>query len=340
VGVGDDAVTTTKAGLAQTIGSAIAILFLGLILLASALGIWAFGPGPKAPNGAAYQEVTLPRGTGVAAMGRILHKAKVINSEGAFRMAARFSGREGALRAGTYHFNSRMPVGAVVAQLVDGKVIQHFVTIPEGKTSAQVIRILKAAQGLTGEVEVPPEGAILPETYQYEIGETRQAVLERMLEAGRKTLDQLWAQRKPGLPLKSKEEALILASLVEKETGIASERPMVAAVFINRLNKGMRLESDPTVVYGVSRGEPLGRGILKSELERRTPWNTYIIDALPVTPIANPGKAALQAVLNPDQSDALFFVADGSGGHAFAASYSAHEENVAHWRELERQATP
>jgi UPF0755 protein len=337
-GGGDD--VSRKSGVIGLLATTVAVLASLLVLISVGYGLWAFGPGPKAPKGAPYREVTLPRGTGVAGMGRILHKAGVIHSEGAFRMAARFSGHEGALRAGTYQIPSHTSVAGVVAQLINGKVVQHFVTIPEGKTSAQAVRILSAAQGLTGDVEVPPEGAILPETYQYEVGETRQVVLERMLEAGRKTLDQLWAQRKPGLPLKSKEEALILASLVEKETGIASERPKVAAVFINRLTKGMRLESDPTVVYGVSRGEPLGRGILKSELERRTPWNTYLIDALPVTPIANPGKAALLAVLNPDQSDALFFVADGSGGHAFAASYSAHEENVAHWRELERQARP
>ncbi len=216
-----------------------------------------------------------------------------------------------------------------------GKVVQNLITIPEGRTSAQAVRILMATPNLVGDVDVPPEGAILPETYLYQRGETRQAVLDRMLEAGRKTLDDLWAKRAPGLPFATKEDALIMASIVERETGLASERPRVAAVFINRLRQGIRLGSDPTVIYGISHGEPLGRGLTRTELDTPTPWNTYTIDKLPVTPIANPGKAALAATLNPAKTNDLYFVANGTGGHVFAATYEEHLANVAKWRAME-----
>ncbi len=291
-----------------------------------------FGAGPHADT-----EVTFARGMSVAAMGKELKKQNVIHSALMFRLAAKLGGHTKGLHAGTYLFPKNASLMAVLKQIEDAKVEQTYVTIPEGRTSAQAVRVLMATQGLVGDVDVPPEGSLLPESYLYQRGETRQAVLDRMLGAGRKTLDELWVKRAKGLPFQTKEQALIMASVVERETGKPDERPRVAAVFVNRLRKGMRLESDPTVIYGVSHGEPLGRGLLKSEIETRTPWNTYLIDGLPVTPIDNPGRASLAAVLNPAPTQDLYFVADGTGGHVFAATYEQHLINVAHWRAIEGQ---
>lgn len=318
----------------------VAGLMSGIVLLLLAAGLFVFantyGPGPSAKSGN-VTAVTVERGQGLNAIARKLKQQGVIRSVTFFRIAAKLDGRDNALRAGTYEFPSRLSMIGVLHQILEGRVVQHFITIPEGRTSAQAVRILMATQGLTGDVEVPPEGSILPETYQYEIGETRQSVLDRMLAAGRETLDELWAGRAKDLPLKTKEEALILASVVEKETGLANERPKVAAVFVNRLRNGMRLQSDPTVVYAVSKGEPLGRGLKRSELDAPSPWNTYLIDGLPVTPIANPGKASLKAVLNPPPTKDVYFVADGTGGHVFAETYEQHLINVAKWRQIEAQ---
>ena len=199
-----------------------------------------------------------------------------------------------------------------------------------------IVRQLQAVEWLTGEVEVPAEGTLLPETYRAERGDTRQSLLDRMRGDQQALLDRLWAARRPGLPLASPEEAVILASIVEKETGLRDERRRVAAVFINRLRIGMRLQSDPTVIYAVSRGEPLGRGIRASELASRSPWNTYAYSGLPPTPIANPGRASLEAVLDPLETREIYFVADGTGGHVFAETLEAHNANVARWRAVER----
>ncbi len=309
---------------------------IALLIIASGLYLYTqvFTSGPKTET-----DVTFTRGMTVKAMGRELQRQHVVGSATLFRVLIKLSGHGAAIRAGTYAFPANANLLAVVKQIESGKVIRAFVTIPEGKTSAQAVRILMATPDLVGDVDVPPEGSLLPETYMYQRGEQRQAVLDRMLEAGRKTLNDLWTTRAAGLPFKTKEEALILASVVERETGLSSERPRVAAVFVNRLRKGMRLESDPTVIYGVSHGEPLGRGLLKTELETRTPWNTYLIAGLPVTPIDNPGRASIAAVLNPAPTEDLYFVADGTGGHAFAATYEDHLANVAHWRQIEGQVS-
>jgi UPF0755 protein len=220
----------------------------------------------------------------------------------------------------------------VLGDIRAGRVVRHQVTIPEGATSDMVIEILGREEALSGEAATPPEGAILPETYDFQRGEDRAAVLQRMMDARDKLLATLWSKRQPNLPISTPEEAVILASIVEKETGVASERPQVASIFVNRLRKGMRLESDPTIIYGITKGRPLGRRIFLSELQAPTPYNTYAIDGLPPTPIANPGRASLAAVLDPPQTDYLFFVADGSGGHAFAATYEEHVRNVEKWR--------
>ena len=194
-----------------------------------------------------------------------------------------------------------------------------------------------ASEVLTGPITPPPEGSILPDTYQVQRGDSRAEVVVRMRLARDQLLDELWANRQPGLPITTPDQAVILASIVEKETALPAERPRIAAVFTNRLRAGMRLESDPTIIYGVSKGRPLGRGIRASELARKTIYNTYQIDGLPPTPIANPGREALAAVLAPPKTKELFFVADGTGGHVFANSYEEHLRNVARWRALERK---
>ncbi|MCU0900328.1 MAG: endolytic transglycosylase MltG [Cypionkella sp.] len=223
--------------------------------------------------------------------------------------------------------------------VVEETDLRFRVTLAEGVTSWQVVEALKRADFLTGEiVDLPPEGSLAPDSYEVEKGSDRAALVARMQEAQTRILDALWASRASGLPYDTPQEALIMASIVEKETGVADERPQVASVFVNRLERGMRLQTDPTVIYGITNGQGvLGRGIRQSELRRETPYNTYVIDGLPPTPIANPGRLSIEAALNPDTTDYIFFVADGTGGHAFAVTLEEHNANVARWREIERQ---
>ena len=211
------------------------------------------------------------------------------------------------------------------------------VLMAEGVTSWQVRQVLLAIDQLTGDIgTVPEEGSLAPDSYEIRIGDSRQGVIERMQGAQDAILETAWKNRAKGLPLESLQQTLVLASIVEKETGIPAERRQVASVFINRLNRGIRLQTDPTVIYGITKGEKtLGRGLRRSELDRKTPWNTYRIDGLPPTPIANPGRASIEAVLNPDQTNFLFFVADGTGGHTFAETLSQHNANVRKWRAIE-----
>ena len=213
------------------------------------------------------------------------------------------------------------------------------VTLAEGVTSWNVVEALKAADFLTGDIaEVPLEGTLAPESYDVSKGADRAELLAQMAARQTATLAEAWSTRAEGLPYATPEEALIMASIVEKETGVAAERKLVASVFLNRLAQGIKLQTDPTVIYGVTKGQGiLGRGLRQSELRRETPWNTYVIDGLPATPIANPGRLSIEAALNPDTSDYLFFVADGTGGHAFAATLEEHNENVAKWRAIEAE---
>jgi UPF0755 protein len=232
--------------------------------------------------------------------------------------------------------------GAAPPEFVDAAQdgdIRWRVTLAEGVTSWQVVDALQRADFLEGAVAgVPPEGSLAPDSYEVERGADRAALVAEMQARQARILADLWAARVEGLPYAGPEEALVMASIVEKETGIAEERRRVASVFLNRLAQGMRLQTDPTVIYGITRGEGvLGRGLRQSELRRETPWNTYVIDGLPPTPIANPGRLSIEAALNPEQSDYLFFVADGTGGHAFAVTLAEHNENVARWRDIERQ---
>ena len=311
----------------------------GLFLLAALIAVWAvyYAPGPSARQGD-RTVVTLASGSSVSAIAAKMKAEGVIRSPDLFKAAAALTGADRRLRAGEYEVPSGTSLAGVLKLLVEGRVVRHFVTLPEGWSSLQAVDILNNEPVLTGVVaETPAEGSLWPDTYEVSRGDTRQSVIDRMQRAAAENLRLLWSQRSPATVAKTPEEAVILASIVEKETALAGERPRVAAVFSNRLRAGMRLESDPTIVYGVTKGRPLGRGILRSELLAATPWNTYQISGLPPTPIANPGKEALAAVLNPPADPALFFVADGTGGHAFALTYEEHQQNVARWRQIERQ---
>ncbi|TAJ73855.1 MAG: endolytic transglycosylase MltG [Phenylobacterium sp.] len=314
-----------------------ALIALGLAILVALAGVWSYvGPGPKARSGETTV-VVLERGSGVGQIGHTLRTAGVISSAGFFALAARMTGAAADLKAGEYEIRSGASMARVLADIRAGKVVRRVITIPEGWTSGMALDAVNASPVLTGTAEEPPEGSLLPDTYDIQRGEPRAAVLQRMRDAHDKVLAQLWASRQPGLPLNSPQEAVTLASIVEKETGVPAERPRVAAIFINRLRAGMLLQSDPTIIYGLTKGRPLGRGIRASELAADSPWNSYKVAGLPPGPIANPGRDALAAVLDPPKTDELYFVADGSGGHAFASTYDEHARNVERWRAIERQ---
>lgn len=291
-------------------------------------------PGPAA----AAIEVAIPPGSGLAAIARRLEGAGAIEDADIFRFATRFRQAERGLKAGEYEIPPRASMADILALLESGKTIERRVTVPEGLTSAQIVALLNATPKLTGEIDaLPPEGSLAPETYFFTTGEDRAALLARMRAAQDALLDALWPGRADDLPFDTREEALTLASIVEKETGIGAERARVAGVFVNRLRKGMRLQSDPTVIYGVAGGAGLDRPIRRSDLKDRNAYNTYVIDGLPPTPIAHPGRAAIEATLNPAPTDAFYFVADGTGGHAFARTLAEHNRNVRAWRRIEAQ---
>lgn len=306
-------------------------------LVVGGAGIWAYSsPGPKARQGASTT-VILRHGASLPEIASNLESQGVVRSGSVFMAAAQILRKARGLKAGEYAFPSRASLAQVLTMIRQGRIVRHFVTIPEGLTSEQAVAVLMANPVLTGSAPAPAEGAILPETYEVERGTDRAAVLRRMTGAHDRLVGQLWPHRRAGLPFRTPEEAVTLASIVEKETGLASERPRVAAVFINRLRKGVPLASDPTIIYGLTRGQPLGHGIRQSELASNTPYNTYHFAGLTPTPICNPGRAAIAAVLDPARTDDLYFVANGTGGHSFAASLAEHEKNVEHWRQIEHQ---
>lgn len=312
------------------------LIALALAALVALAGVWTYrGPGPEAKAGQAT-DVVLPRGAGVSQIAETLRKAGVISSATVFAVAARLTGAAAELKAGEYEFASGESMARVLADIRHGRVLRRVVAVPEGWTSGQVLEAVMNQSVLIGTADEPAEGSILPDTYQVQRGEDRAEVIRRMQDAQRKLLAELWPARQPGLPFTTQDEAVTLASIVERETGVPSERPRVAAVFVNRLRAGMALQSDPTVIYAISKGRPLGRGLTVSELATRSPYNTYVNPGLPPTPIANPGRAALEAVLNPPKTTELYFVANGTGGHAFASSLEEHQKNVARWREIER----
>jgi UPF0755 protein len=283
--------------------------------------------------------VLIARGSGTGDIGDTLQSQGVISSSFVFASMTRFLKTADQLKAGEYIFKPGVSMREVMDILVEGRGIQHAITIPEGWTSAMIVDRLMQDDVLTGEPPpVPREGSILPDTYKFERGTTRAQIIARMEKEQKDTLAEVWRNRSPNSPIKNPAELVTLASIVEKETGKADERPRVASVFLNRLQKNMRLQSDPTVVYGIVGGKgKLDRPITKADLDQQTPFNTYLINGLPPGPIANPGRAALEAVANPSRTKDLYFVADGTGGHAFAETLEQHNRNVARWRELEQQ---
>lgn len=276
-------------------------------------------------------EVLIARGSSLTAAARLLEESGAISSATSFVRNAKVFGSDTSIKPGDYLIKKGMIASDILALLQSGKTLQRFVAIPEGMPSILVRERLMATALLTGDVAMPPEGSVLPDSYAYTRGEARTAVLGRMQKAMQTALANAWAARKPTTAVASPEQAIILASIIEKETGRASERRLVSAVYNNRLKRGMKLEADPTVIYPVTKGKPLGRRILQSELERPNEYNTYRKTGLPIGPIANPGKASIEAALNPEKSDAIFFVAQGDGSSAFAETYPEHQENVKKW---------
>lgn len=313
--------------------------FLLVALVAGAFGLVAVlhklkEPGPLGADKIVY----MPAGSDVPEMLGQLKSAGVIDSPGLMNFALLVQNARGKLKPGEYLFRKGVSLREVIDEMVAGRQVLHSLTIPEGLTSEQIAQRLQDSDLLAGDIrETPKEGALLPETYKFPRGFQRNKLISKMQDDQRKLVDQIWAKRASNLPLRSPYEMVTLASIVEKETGKAEERPRVAAVFVNRLRKGMRLQSDPTIIYGLVGGKAtLGRGIMRSEIEKWTPYNTYAIDGLPPGPIANPGKAALEAVANPAPTRDLYFVADGTGGHVFAESLDQHSRNVQNWRKIEQ----
>ncbi|MGN6466573.1 MAG: endolytic transglycosylase MltG [Rhizobiaceae bacterium] len=279
--------------------------------------------------------------TGASTIAGDLEARGLVSDAQIFRAGIQFYGKQSSLKAGEY----AIPAGASMHQIMDilqsGKSILHSLTIPEGLTVAQAFKRIADDDVLVGDMptEMPPEGSLAADTQRFTRGTTRHQVIDRMMAEQKKLVQSIWEKRAADLPLKDVNDLVTLASIVEKETGVPEERPRVAAVFINRLKHHMRLQSDPTIIYGLFGGEgrPAGRPIFQSDKEKATPYNTYIIDGLPPGPIANPGRAALEAVANPAKTDDLYFVADGTGGHAFAATLAEHNQNVTRWRKLEKE---
>jgi UPF0755 protein len=291
-------------------------------------------PGPLAAD----KVVMIVREDDAGSIADQLERAGVVDSAMWFNILTLLDGNRGALKRGEYAFKAGISMNEIENELIAHRVVRYKLTIPEGLTSEQVVDRLREDTVLTGEIrETPREGSLMPDTYYFERGDTRLSILSRMAKIQTKTVEDIWKGRAPDLPIKSPGEMVTLASIVEKETGKPEERPRVASVFVNRLEKHMRLESDPTIVYGLALGKgTLGRSITRADLNQSTPYNTYIIEGLPPGPICNPGKAALEAVANPARSKDLYFVADGTGGHAFAETLDQHQKNVAHWRQIEK----
>ena len=303
------------------------------------------GPSPEAST------FMVERGQSAAHIAANLEAQHQIRNALFFRIATRAYARGEGLQAGEYAIPAGASLREIVRMMAEGDALQHAITFPEGITIAAAMRLIEASDLLTGDLpETPPEGSILPETYHVQRGMTRAALLQKMRQARDTALAEIWEGRQPNLPLATPEQMVILASIVERETGVPQERPMVASAFVNRLRRPMRLESDPTIIYGVchqfparcrdgrlvdATGSP--RLIRQSEIDLNTGYNTYRIDGLPPTPIANPGRLALEAVAHPAESNAIFFVANGAGGHVFAATVAEHNANVARWRQIEAQ---
>ncbi len=279
------------------------------------------------------------KGASASEIGAGLERKGIITDARLFSIAKRFYMPHRSLKAGEYRIEAHASMRSVMDLLQSGKSILYSLTFPEGLTVKEIFGLLADDPVLSGPLpeELPPEGSLMPDTYKFTRGTSRQEIVDKMKAADRRAVDRIWQARQPDLPFSSKREMVVLASIVEKETGKSGERPLVASVFVNRLRKGMRLQSDPTVIYGLfgGDGKPSGRPLYQSDLDKKTPYNTYDIAGLPPTPICNPGRAALEAVANPSKSSDLYFVADGTGGHVFSSTLKEHNANVRRWREIE-----
>ena len=310
-----------------------------MLLLGGAGALYAWRaveqPGPLAEA----RTVLVPRGAGLNGIAAALEEAGIVGDRRVFAVAARALGAARVLRAGEYAFEPAVSIRGVIDLLVEGRTVVRKLTIPEGLTTAEIVSLVATADGLDGEIpeKLPGEGELLPDTYHFSFGDGRAEMLGRMAAEMRRTMAEQWPQRAKGLPFETPREALVLASIVEKETGMGTERARVAAVFVNRLKRGMKLDADPTVIYAVTHGRtPLERELTRADLQVDDPYNTYRHAGLPPGPIANPGRAAIEAALNPAATDDLYFVADGTGGHAFARTYEEHLRNVAKWRRVKQ----
>jgi UPF0755 protein len=319
-----------------------AIITIVLVLLIGSAGGYYYGmqkieaPGPLQDE----KVVNIPARAGMADIADTLQREGVIeNNRWAFIGAVIVLKARSELKPGEYAFQKNASLRSVIATMVDGKVVQHSVTIPEGLTSEQIVARLSDNDIFAGSInEIPREGTLLPETYKFPRGTTRDQVIGRMQQAQKRLVAEVWEHRNPDLPVKTPEQLVTLASIIEKETGKADERSRVAAVYVNRLRQKMKLQSDPTIIYGLVGGKgTLGRPIKRSEIIQPSPYNTYVVDGLPPGPIANPGRASLEAAANPARTRDLFFVADGTGGHSFTETYDQHQKNVAKLRAMEKQ---
>jgi len=318
-------------------------IFSIILIVAIAAGVaYSFGKNKFDTAGPLDREkiVNIPRGLGLREIADLLARENVIEQPWVFIGGVLVLKAREDLKYGEYKFNKALTLRETIETIVEGKVIQHAFTIPEGLTSEQIVARLAEVDFLTGNIrEIPREGSLLPETYNFPRGMTREQVIQRMQQAHSRALKEIWERRSPDVPVSSPEQLVTLASIVEKETGRADERARVAAVFVNRIRQKMRLQSDPTIIYGLVGGKgTLGRPIMRSEIDQPTPYNTYVISGLPPGPIANPGRASLEATANPSRTKELFFVADGSGGHAFSENLQGHQQNVVKLRQFEQQA--
>ena len=310
----------------------IALLFLILAMPVLYCFMSIFMPGPLTEN----RVVVIQKGTSVSEIATLLDNNGVIINPFAFRIAAKILA-DNNLQAGEYSFSSKESIADAIIALRDGRSVARKFTVTEGLTSYEVVEMLKDEPVLTGDVaEIPADGSLLPETYYYIYGDSRKSIIDRMQKKHREAMKELWDKRSPDVAVKSKEEAVILASLIEKETGKkAEERARVAGVFYNRLRLGMRMQSDPTVIYAVTDGKGgLERSLTYKDLDAPSPFNTYVNAGLPPSPICNPGRAAIEAALHPEQNDFIYFVADGTGGHAFSTTLPEHNRNVQNWNKI------
>lgn len=319
-------------------------MLLALVLAAGIAGggaflwfrAWLDAPGPASRDTVVF----IPRGTGLNGIAQRLAQENVVSRPRLLEVAAWYTETAGALKAGEYLFSPGETPRAVLERIAAGRVLFRRVTVSEGLSSAEIRRLIVSAEALQGDLPNEPtlEGSLLPETYHYVYGDSRADLVARMRRAQADLIADLWPKRTDGLPLKSPAEAIILASIVEAETPVAAERPRVAGVYINRLRRGMKLQADPTVEYGITKGEtPLPQPLTRADLAQPSPWNTYVIEGLPPTPINHPGRASLAAVLQPESHDYLYFVADGRGGHLFASTYDQHLRNVSAYRATQRR---